>query len=105
MASFTAEQRVKEIGIRKVLGASVLSLWSLLSRDFVVLVAISLVVSLPLAFYLMSHWLQHYFYRSDLSWWIFGGAALGSLGLTLATVSFQAVRAALANPTRSLRTE
>jgi hypothetical protein len=105
MASFTAEQRIKEIGIRKVLGASVWSLWGLLSKDFVVLVAISLVVSLPLAFYLMHQWLQHYFYRSDLSWWLFGGAALGALALTLATVSFQAIKAALTNPTRNLRTE
>ena len=105
MASFTAEQRVKEIGIRKVLGASVVSLWGLLSRDFVALVGISLLVSIPTAFYLMSQWLQRYTYHSSLSWWIFGGAALGALGLTLVTVSFQAIKAALANPTRSLRTE
>jgi hypothetical protein len=105
MASFTAEQRVKEIGIRKVLGASVLQVWQLLSREFVILVGLSLLIALPAAFYLTSQWLQHYTYRSGLPWWIFAGAAVSALTLTLATVSLQAIRAALANPVRSLRTE
>ncbi|TDW97499.1 ABC transporter permease [Dinghuibacter silviterrae] len=105
LASFTAEQRVKEIGIRKVLGASVVQLWEMLSREFVVLVGLSLGIALPVAFYLTRRWLQHYSYRSDLPWWIFAGAAVCALALTLATVSVQAVRAALANPVRSLRTE
>jgi hypothetical protein len=105
MAAFTAEQRIKEIGIRKVLGATVVSLWALLSREFIVLVGLSLLISVPVSYYLMSHWLNGYTYRSNLSWWIFAAAAAGALLLTLATVSFQAIRAALANPTRSLRTE
>ena len=105
MASFTAERRTREIGIRKVLGASVVQLWSLLSREFVVLVGISLLVSLPLSYLLTRSWLSHYSYRAHLGWWIFASAGLGALAITLLTVSFQSIRAALANPTRSLRTE
>ncbi len=105
MASFLAEQRVKEIGVRKVLGATVFSLWRLLSKDFVLLVLISLVIASPLAFYGMHKWLQNYEYRANLSWWIFGVAGMGSLTLTLLTVSFQAIRAATANPVKSLRQE
>jgi putative ABC transport system permease protein len=105
MASFTAEQRTKEIGIRKVLGASVANLWGLLSKDFVVLTGISLLISLPLSFYLMDGWLDKYAYRTSLTWWIFASAAVGAIAVTLVTVSFQAIKAALANPTRSLKTE
>jgi len=105
MASFIAEQRVKEIGIRKVLGASVFSLWQLLSKDFVLLVFISLLIASPLAFYFMHNWLQNYEYRANISLWIFAAAGMGSLLVTILTVSFQAIKAAMANPVKSLRTE
>jgi len=105
MASFMAEQRVKEIGVRKVLGASTFSLWQLLSGDFVKLVLISLLIAVPTARYFMHSWLQNYQYRTELSWWIFAVAGLSALVITLLTVSFQSIRAALANPVKSLRTE
>ena len=105
MASFIAEQRIKEIGIRKVLGASVYSLWQLLSKDFVGLVAMAIAIATPLAFYFMHKWLQSYDYRTTLSWWIFALAGAGALFITLLTVSFQAVKAALRNPVTSLRME
>jgi ABC-type antimicrobial peptide transport system permease subunit len=105
LASFTAEQRTKEIGIRKVMGASVFRLWGLLSKDFVWLVCIALTIATPMAYYFLSGWLDNYTYRTNLSWWIFGGAGLGALLLTLLTVSYQAVKAALINPVKSLRNE
>jgi putative ABC transport system permease protein len=105
MASFMAEQRTKEIGVRKVLGASVLNLWGLLTRSFVMLVLISVLVAVPLAHYFMTNWLQGYEYRADLSWWIFAAAGAAALVITLLTVSFQAIKAAIANPVKSLRTE
>ncbi len=105
LASFVAEQRTKEIGVRKVLGASVGSLWRLLSKDFVLLVVISLFIAAPLAWYFMDGWLQKYTYRTELSWWIFAAAGAGALAITLATVSFQAVKAALMNPVKALRSE
>jgi ABC-type antimicrobial peptide transport system permease subunit len=105
MASFMAEQRIREIGIRKVLGASVYSLWRLLCTDFVVLVGIALVIALPLAWYFMHTWLQHYSYRTPMAWWVFAVAGAGAMVITLLTVSYQAVRAALVNPVGSLRRE
>lgn len=105
MASFVAEQRTKEIGIRKVLGATVSNLWGLLSREFVILSGISLVIAIPVATYFMDHWLQQYAYRAALSWWIFAATALGTLLITLLTVSWHSIRAALANPVRSLHSE
>jgi putative ABC transport system permease protein len=105
LASFVAEQRTKEIGIRKVLGASAAQLWQLLSRDFVVLVIISCVVAIPVSFYFMNNWLLQYQYRITISWPIFAIASVGALLITLLTVSFQAIKAALMNPVNSLRSE
>ena len=105
MASFMAEQRIKEIGVRKVMGASVANLWALLSRDFVLLVGISLLIAIPLARYFMSSWLMHYQYRSTMPWWVFACAGAGALLITLATVSYQGIRAAKMDPVRALRTE
>ncbi|GAB4017220.1 ABC transporter permease [Spirosoma koreense] len=105
LASFVAEQRTKEIGVRKVLGASVFNLWSLLSRDFILLVIISCVLSAPITWYMLSKWLAKYEYRTELSWWIFVASGLGALAITLLTVSFQSIKAALTNPVKSLRSE
>jgi len=105
LASFAAEQRTKEIGIRKVLGASVNNLWGLLSRDFVMLVLISCLLAVPIAYYYLHGWLQQYQYRTEISWWVFGFAALGAVVITLLTVSFQAIRAATINPVKSLKSE
>ena len=105
MASFVAEQRTKEIGVRKVLGASVFNLWSLLSKDFVLLVLLSCALAGPVAWYFLHEWLLKYEYRTEISWWIFAAATIGSLFITLITVSFQSIKAALMNPVKSLRTE
>jgi putative ABC transport system permease protein len=105
LISFVAEQRKKEIGIRKVLGASISNVWRLLSGDFVVLVSISFIVAVPIAYLAMRGWLQNYHYRAAMSWWIFAAAGAGALLITILVVSFQAVRAALVNPIKSLRTE
>jgi putative ABC transport system permease protein len=105
MASFMAEQRTKEIGVRKVLGASVANLWGLMSKEFVLLVFISLVIATPIAYYFMSGWLIKYKYHAELSWWIFGITAVGAITITLLTVSYQSIKAALANPVKSLRSE
>ena len=105
LATFSASQRTKEIGVRKVLGASVTNLWALLSKEFVVLVIISLLIASPIAYYFMNDWIQKYTYRTDISWWIFVAAGAGALAITIATVSFQAIKAAIANPVKSLRTE
>jgi len=105
MAMFMAEQRIKEIGVRKVLGASVFNLWGLLSKDFVTLVVISLLIAIPVAYYSMSQWLLGYEYRAGMPWWIFAGAGAGALIITLITVSWQSIKAAMMNPVRSLKTE
>jgi putative ABC transport system permease protein len=105
LASFVAEQRTKEIGVRKILGASVLNVWGLLSKEFIILVGISLLIATPLAYYSMHKWLQGYEYRAELSWWIFAAVGASAILITLLTVSFQAIKAAVANPVNSLRSE
>ncbi len=105
MASFMAEQRTREIGVRKVLGASVFNLWRLLSREFLVLVLISLFIAIPLSWFYLQGWLQQFNYRKEMSWWIFASAGAGALAITLITVSYQAIKAAVANPVKSLRSE
>ncbi len=105
LASFTAEQRTKEIGVRKVLGASVLNVWGLLSKEFVLLTGFAFLMATPLAYYFMAGWLQQYEYRTSLSWWVFALTGAGALAITLLTVSYQTIKAALLNPVRSLRAE
>jgi ABC-type antimicrobial peptide transport system permease subunit len=105
LAAFAAEQKVKEIGIRKVLGASVRHIVSLLSIDFLKMVVIASVIAFPVAWWAMNKWLQDFAYRINLSWWIFGAAAGIALLIALVTVSFQSIKAAIANPVKSLRSE
>ena len=105
LASFVAEQRTKEIGVRKVLGASISQLWLLLSKDFITLVVIALLIASPLAYYIMGEWLQKFNYRTPVGWDVFAIACFGALIITLITVSFQAIKAATSNPVESLRTE
>jgi ABC-type antimicrobial peptide transport system permease subunit len=105
LASFVAEQRKKEIGVRKVLGASTYNLWKMLSKEFAVLVIISCFIAIPVAWYYLNNWLNHYEYRTTISLWIFIASGAGALIITLITVSFQSIKAALANPVKSLRTE
>jgi putative ABC transport system permease protein len=105
LAAYTAERRTKEIGIRKVLGASVQGLAGLLSREFVQLVALSCIIAFPIAWLAMHSWLQDYQYRTTIQWWVFAVAGITALAIALITVSFQAIKAAIANPVKSLRTE
>jgi putative ABC transport system permease protein len=105
LASFVAEQRVKEIGIRKVLGASVTGIWQLLSKDFVLLVIIACVIAIPTGYYYMHQWLQKYDFRTSVSWDVLVPPAVGALLITLITVSFQTIKAAVVNPVKSLRSE
>jgi ABC-type antimicrobial peptide transport system permease subunit len=105
LATYMAENRTKEIGVRKVLGASVTRITALLSKDFVTLVIISFIIAVPLAYWGMYKWLQDYEYRVIIQWWVFAVACFLSVAIALLTVSFQAIKAAIANPVKSLRTE
>lgn len=105
LATFTAEQRTKEIGVRKVLGASVVSVVALLSKDFLKLVVVSILIAMPVAWYGMDKWLQGFEYRTDISWWMLALAGIISVAVALFTVSFQSIKAALMDPVRSLRSE
>jgi len=105
LAAYTAERRTKEIGIRKVLGASVSNVVALMSRDFLRLVAVASLIAFPIAWWMMSKFLEGYAYRVTIQWWMFGIAGLLAVVIALFTVSFQAVKAAIANPVKSLRTE
>jgi ABC-type antimicrobial peptide transport system permease subunit len=105
MVSFMVEQRRREISVRKVLGASEFNLWRMMSKDYIWLVIISLVIAAPIAYYFMHSWLQQYEYRYRISWAIFVLAGIGALFIALATVSYQSIRAARANPVNGLRSE
>ena len=105
LASFTAEQRTKEIGIRKVLGSSVSEIMLLLSKDFAWLVLIAILLAAPIAWYGMNRWLQDFAYRTEIHWWIFVLSGLAALIIAMLTVSFQAAKAARLNPIKALRAE
>jgi putative ABC transport system permease protein len=105
LATYMAENRIKEIGIRKVLGASVTGIASLLSLDFLKLIGISFLIAAPVAWWAMNKWLETYTYRIQMQWWVFVLAAVLSVVIAIITVSFQAIRAAIANPVKSLRSE
>ena len=105
LASFMAVQRIKEVGIRKVLGASTSNIVYLFSKEFILLIFIAFLIATPLAWYVMNQWLQNYAYRINISWWLFAAGGLAAIIIALATISFQAIKAAMANPVKSLRTE
>ncbi len=105
LSTAQSQKRAKEVGIRKVMGASVFNLWQLLSKNFVALVLISCFIAIPISYYLVVNWLENYEYRTEISWWIFAAAGFGALAITLLPVSFQAIKAATMNPMNSLRSE
>jgi putative ABC transport system permease protein len=105
LAAFNAEKRVKEIGVRKVLGASVSQISIKLTLDFLKLVAISILISLPLGWYVMNKWLEDFTYRINIPWWVFVLAAFLAVLISVLTVSYQSIKAAIVNPVKSLRSE
>src|SRR5690242_7216555 len=105
LSAFMAEQRNKEIGIRKVLGASVSGITAMLSKDFMKLVIISIIIASPIAYWAMTKWLQDFAYRISISWWMIAIAGLAAIIIALITISFQSIKAAIANPVKSLRAE
>ena len=105
LAAFSARQRIKEIGIRKVFGASVADIVTMISKDFLKLVIIASIIAFPIAWWAMNQWLQDFAYRISIQWWMFALAGMLAILIALVTVSFQAIKAAIANPIKSLRTE
>jgi putative ABC transport system permease protein len=105
LAAFSAERRIKEVGIRKVLGASVVHIARLLSTQFVLLISVSLVLAFPLAWWAMNRWLENFVYHVEIQWWVFLASGLVTIGIALLTISFHALRAAYSNPVDSLRAE
>jgi putative ABC transport system permease protein len=105
LSAFMAEQRNKEIGIRKVLGASVSGITTMLSKDFLKLVILSIVIASPFAYWAMTKWLQDYAYRISIAWWMIAVAGFAAIVIALITITFQTIKAAIANPVKSLRTE
>jgi len=105
LASFMAVQKIKEVGIRKVLGATTSNIVYLFSKEFIILILIAFAIASPLAWYYMHQWLQDYAYRINISWWLFAAGGLAAIIIALLTISFQAIKAAVANPVKSLRTE
>ncbi|MEL7005565.1 MAG: FtsX-like permease family protein, partial [Bacteroidota bacterium] len=105
LAAYMTEKRAKEIGIRKVMGATVKSIWQLLTKDFVTLVILSSILAAPIAYYLLDEWISQFDYQMDIPVWIFIYSSLGALIITLITVSYQAIKSAVANPVESLRSE
>jgi putative ABC transport system permease protein len=105
LATYTAQVRIREIGVRKVLGASVVNITGMLSIDFLKLVVIAILIATPVAWYLMNKWLQNFAYRINIQWWVFTVAGVIAMTIALITISFQSIKAAMANPVKSLRTE
>ena len=105
LVTYAAEQRIKEIGVRKVLGASISEIVAMISKDFIKLVLIAFVIAFPVAWWMMNKWLQSFAYRINISWWVFALAGVLTIAIALITVSFQAIKAAMANPVKSLRSE
>lgn len=105
LATFATQKRIKEIGVRKVLGASETGIVALLAKDFIALVAISLLIAFPVAWWTMNKWLENFVYHIGMSWWMFVLAGILAITIAFLTVSYQSIKAALANPVRSLRTE
>jgi len=105
LITLSTKRRVKEIGIRKVLGASVADIATLISKDFIKIIFAAIVIASPIAWYIMQKWLQDFAYRIEIQWWMFALAGIAAIAIVLLTISFQAVKAALANPVKSLRSE